>query len=476
MTIEAGTVLAGRYRVVRHVGTGGMASVYLATDEVLRREVAVKRVHAAPASESGRRIMREARIGGRLRHPGLVTVFDIVEDVDALLLVMEFVPGETLAQRLRRGSLPVAEALAVLRAVAEALDHAHAEGVVHRDVKPANILLRDGGGVKLADLGVATADDVTQITRTGGLLGTVSYMAPEQFEPGPVTAAADVYALASVAFECLAGRRPFDAPTPLELMGRIREIPAPDLRAMRADTPAAAADALRRGMAKDPADRPATAGALVGDLAAAFAADPAPFVDPPTVEQPAVTATPPPPTADPAPPPAAAPNPSPPRAAPRRLAWLVVVAVIAVAVAGVVLLSGDDTERGASSSPSGTQTGSRTEAAAEPKADGSSPEAAVRGFYTRAADGDLDGAWNLAGPAMRAQFENSRAAFEDTLGSLRSIEFVRLEETQRSAAAATVAIQTVAQHTNRTDRCTGTLRTIRRGEGWRVEPAGVSCR
>ena len=177
--IEPGTVLAGRYRVDRSLGSGGMGTVYLAEDDVLERPVAIKRVHAAPESESGRRIMREAQLGATLRDAALVTVYDVIADGDdAVLLVMEYVPGETLADLLARGPMQPVHALQILRPLAEALDHAHAEGVVHRDVKPANVLLRDDGAVKLADLGVATSEDMTQITRTGSLVGTVARSVP----------------------------------------------------------------------------------------------------------------------------------------------------------------------------------------------------------------------------------------------------------------------------------------------------------
>jgi hypothetical protein len=146
----------------------------------------------------------------------------------------------------------------------------------------------------------------------------------------------------------------------------------------------------------------------------------------------------------------------------------------------VVGLGGGDPEPGTTEradAPAAAEPRRDEEAAAPAaqRADGSSPEAAVRGFYTRAADGDLDGSWALAGPKMREQFRGSRARFEDTLGSLRSIEFRRLTETQRSSTTAVVAIETVAQHTNRTDTCSGTLGAVRQGSGWRVEPLGVRC-
>jgi eukaryotic-like serine/threonine-protein kinase len=520
VTIEAGTELAGRYRVVRHLGTGGMASVWLAEDGVLGREVAVKRVHAAPDSESGRRIVREARLGATLSHAALVPVFDIVPDGDALLLVMEYVAGETLADALKRGPMSPPRALAVLRPLADALDYAHSKGVVHRDVKPANILLRGDGAVKLADLGVATSEEVTQITRTGGLLGTVAYMAPEQFEPGPVTPAVDVYALASVAFEMLAGRRAHQAQSPLELMGQIREAPRPDLAEARPGTPPAAAEALQRGLARRPEDRPHTAGTLVDELEAAFGtkAPPPPRDDPPTERMTAIPPSPPaeptpepgpephadaeaPPEATPTPAPVGAPVPPPveqPDTAPAGVAAStarprrssqgrtrgLVGGLLALLLVGVVLVAllsggGDDEDppsdrAGTTATQSTKGTQAEEQAPATPPRADATPESAVRAFYERAADGDYDGAWNLAGPRFRAEF-GSRAGLEDTLGSLRSIEFQTLEETARSGRTATVRIATVAEHSTRTDRCTGTLQTVRRGDGWRVEPQAVKC-
>ena len=487
--IDAGTMLAGRYRVVRHLGTGGMASVYLAEDTVLGREVAVKRVHAEPNSENGRRIVREAKIGATLRHPSLVTVFDIASETDALLLVMEYVPGETLGERLRRGPLAPEQALAVLRPLGDALDYAHSEGIVHRDVKPANVLLRTDGAVKLADLGVATSEEMTQITRTGGLLGTVAYMAPEQFEPGPVTPAVDVYALASVAFEVLAGRRPHQAQSPLELMGQIREAPRPDLSDSRPDTPAAVAEALQRGMAREPADRPSSAGELVRELEAAFGAGPTARADPnndsATMKMAPVPPREPmatePDTVGATSSPAAVVRRGPERAGRKRGIAAAVLGLLLLAVIAVVALSGgggddpekaDSTKTGTTSQQQGTQ---ETQAAAKPPRADATPVSAVRAFYTRAAEGDFDGAWNLAGPRFRQAF-GSRAGLEDTLGSLRSIEFVKLEETGRRGSTATLQVQTVAEHSTRTDRCSGTLQAVRRGDGWRVEPAGLSCK
>ncbi|HEV3000843.1 MAG TPA: protein kinase [Solirubrobacteraceae bacterium] len=466
-----GTVLAGRYRVVRHAGSGGTATVYLAHDEVLDRDVAVKAVHAEPQSEHGRRIMREARLGAGLRHPHLVTVYDVVPQEGAILLVTEYVAGQTLADALRRGPLDPPRALAVLRAVASALDHAHERGIVHRDVKPANVLLGESGAVKLADLGIATAEDVTRITRTGGALGTVAYMAPEQFEPGPATPAADVYALAAVAFEALAGRRPYPGATAFEVFERLRAgATPPDVSELRPELPAAVGAVLRRGLASDPAERPA-AGELVAELEAAL--------EPEGEDMPAEATRPMAPAAPPSHSPAL-----PPRRRPRRsLVPLALLAAAGAAVAVVVASSrgGDDDAGRRAELPRSAATATQPKATAatrpapRPRAP-TTPVATVRAFYERAAEGDLAGAWRLAGPRMRAAFGNSLEVFSADLGSLRSITFRRLAQTGTAGDTSTVALETVAEHTDRTERCTGTVQTVRGASGrWLVEPHAIRC-
>src|SRR5919107_3770700 len=211
-------LLAGRYRTIERVGSGGMATVLLAEDERLGRRVAVKRLHAESPEDPARRFRREARLGASLNHPNLVAVYDIVTDEEDVLIVMEYVEGETLRDALERAPLEPERAIEVLRGVAAALDHAHAEGIIHRDVKPANVLVGSDGRVKLADLGIATAVEGTRITMSGTVLGTAAYMAPEQLEgsgkPGP---AADVYSLAVVAWEVLSGKRAYSGHSPLSI-------------------------------------------------------------------------------------------------------------------------------------------------------------------------------------------------------------------------------------------------------------------
>ena len=267
MAIAGDTLLAGRYRVLERLGSGGMATVFLAEDERLGRKVAVKRMHSDSPDDSALRFDREAKLGASLSHPNLVTVFDTVADDEGVLIVMEYVEGESLAGVLaEQERLDSDKAVSVVKAVAAALDHAHQNGIVHRDVKPANILLTPSGSVKLVDLGIANAADRTQITSAGTVLGTPSYMAPEQLDGGSLTPAVDIYALAVVAYEALTGRKARNGRTPVEIAHQVANESPPDLREVMTNAPPAAAEALCRGMAVDPRDRPSSAGELAREL------------------------------------------------------------------------------------------------------------------------------------------------------------------------------------------------------------------
>jgi eukaryotic-like serine/threonine-protein kinase len=265
-----GTLPAGRYRTIGRVGSGGMATVLLAEDERLGRQVAIKRLHAESPEDTARRFRREARLGASLNHPNLVAVYDIVTDDEGVLIVMEYVDGETLRDAIARGPVEPARAVEVLRGLAAALDHAHEEGIVHRDVKPANVLLGRDGRTKLADLGIATAVEGTRITMSGTVLGTAAYMAPEQLEGHKAGPAADIYSLAVVAWEMLSGRRAYEGRTPLEIATRKATDPPPSLADVWPEAPPAAVRLLARAMGPDPAARPATATALVDELARAL--------------------------------------------------------------------------------------------------------------------------------------------------------------------------------------------------------------
>lgn len=263
----AGELLGGRYRRIRTIGVGGMARVELARDTRLGRKVAIKRLHSDSPEEAVAPFAREARLGASLNHPNLVAVHDIASDGESVLIVMELVAGEALRDAIARGPLEPERVARIVHDVAAALDHAHAQGVVHRDVKPANVLLRRDGIAKLADLGIATAAEATAITRPDAMVGTAAYMAPERLDGRDASPLTDVYALAAVAFEALSGRPAREGQTPLEVAHQVVSGSPPDLRGAWRDAPPAAAAALARGMASDPSDRHRSAGALAADLA-----------------------------------------------------------------------------------------------------------------------------------------------------------------------------------------------------------------
>jgi serine/threonine-protein kinase len=251
-----------------------MASVLLCEDERLGRQVAVKRLHADSPVDVEQRFNREAKLGASLNHPNLVSVFDTATDEEGVLIVMEFVDGEPLSRTLRKGPLRPEEVRRLALDLGEALDHAHAQGIIHRDVKPGNVLIREDGVTKLADLGIATASDGTKITRSGIVLGTASYMAPEQLEGRELGPAADIYALAAITFEALSGSKPREGTTPMQIAHSIATEGPPDLAEAWPKAPKAAADVLKRGMALDPADRPGTAGEFARELAEALKEEP----------------------------------------------------------------------------------------------------------------------------------------------------------------------------------------------------------
>jgi eukaryotic-like serine/threonine-protein kinase len=323
-----------------------MASVLLCRDERLDREVAVKRLHADSPVDVERRFVREAKLGASLNHPNLVSVFDTATDEEGVLIVMEYVEGEALARTLRRGPLPPERVAAMVRDLGSALDHVHAQGVVHRDVKPGNVLLRRDGVTKLVDLGIATARDHTRLTHSGMVLGTAAYMAPEQLEGGESTSATDVYALAVVAYEALTGERARPGRTPMEIAHRIASEPPPDLRDALPGASPQAAEVLKRAMARDQGARPASAGELATRLAGALE-------EPPTAPTRAVPPTRTAPRPAPIPAPAAA-KPPPPagparrvgRPAGKRPVGAIALALVLLALAGAgvlaaVLSSGD---------------------------------------------------------------------------------------------------------------------------------------
>src|SRR3954469_15962503 len=257
-TVAAELVL-GRYRLGRRLGAGGFGTVYEATDDRLRRAVAVKVIpHEDGRPDSGR-AQREALAAGRLDHPGVVTMFDAGEDARARYLVSELVHGQTVDRLSAEGLLSDRDVLRIGLALAGALEHAHSRGVVHRDVKPQNVIVPDAprsaaAVAKLADFGVAHLAGDEPLTRTGDVVGTLAYMAPEQAAGRRVDERADLYSLALVLYEALAGHNPVRAGSPAATARRVGT-GLPPLRKARRDLPAALCLALDRPLAPDPEAR-----------------------------------------------------------------------------------------------------------------------------------------------------------------------------------------------------------------------------
>jgi eukaryotic-like serine/threonine-protein kinase len=256
--------LGGRYRVEALLASGGMGEVWTARDLLLDRAVAVKVLGPAFAGDgrAAERLRREARAAGRLDHPGIARVLDLGEDGGRPYLVMELLEGESLAERIgRAGPMAPAEAARVVAAVADALEAAHRAGVVHRDVKPGNVFLCADGSVKVLDFGIASAAGETALT-TGDLIGTAAYLAPERALGHRAAPPADVYALGVVLYELLAGRRPFEAASDLELAMAHVHAHAVPLAQAAPGTPSFLVAACERAMARDPASRPESAAAF----------------------------------------------------------------------------------------------------------------------------------------------------------------------------------------------------------------------
>lgn len=278
MTVPA-EVLGGRYRLEERLAVGGMGEVWRARDELLGRAVAVKllRTEYADDPEFLDRFRTEARHTASLSSPGIASIYDYGEvnerGVPAAYLVMELVEGEPLSDLLARGGrLAPARTMDIVGQVALALQVAHDAGIVHRDVKPGNLMLRPDGVVKVTDFGIARAMDAAGQTSSGVLAGTAYYVSPEQVEGRQLTPASDLYALGAVAFECLAGRRPFEGATPLEVSRAHVQQPTPELPD---DIPAPVRALVSAALAKDPANRPASAGLLGREALALAGAEPA---------------------------------------------------------------------------------------------------------------------------------------------------------------------------------------------------------
>ncbi|TXK41952.1 Stk1 family PASTA domain-containing Ser/Thr kinase [Nonomuraea sp. C10] len=261
-----GRLLDGRYRVESRIARGGMATVYLALDIRLDRTVALKVMHRSLADDPAfvRRFIGEAKSVASLSHPNVVHVFDQGTDGDVVYLSMEYVPGKTLRDVLRdRGRLPAREALEIMIPVLAALGAAHQAGMVHRDVKPENVLLADDGRIKVVDFGLARAIEATNQTRTGVMIGTIGYMSPEQVTTGGADVRSDVYAAGIMLFELVTGRQPYDGETPMSVAYRHVHDTVPAPSSLAADVPALIDTLVAQATAREPHDRPADATAML---------------------------------------------------------------------------------------------------------------------------------------------------------------------------------------------------------------------
>ncbi|HTX34348.1 MAG TPA: protein kinase [Bryobacteraceae bacterium] len=269
----------GRYKIVGKLGKGAMGMVFLAEDPLLHRQVAMKTIDLSVEDPSQRdflrdRLLRDARAAAALSHPHIVSVFDVIEEGNCAWLVMEYVAGETLAQRMAAGEpLDTGFTLRILAEVAAALDYTHARGVIHRDIKPSNIMIDAHGCAKIMDFGIARLSDGRTTTPTGMVMGTVEYMAPEQIKGETLDGRADQFALAAVAYQVLTGSTLFGPQSLTTLTYKLVHEAPPLPRARNPHLPPGVDEVLSRALKKQPAERFVNCAGFVAALAAAFAGD-----------------------------------------------------------------------------------------------------------------------------------------------------------------------------------------------------------
>lgn len=276
-----GQTIGGRYQIEQLIGQGGMSAVYRANDPNLRRIVAVKLIHTHLSDDPSfvRRFMEEAATVAQLRHPNIIQVYDFDHDEDVYFIVFEFIPGESLHARLDRvvksgRKISFEEAIRITAGVADALDYAHRRSLVHRDVKPANVMINVQEEPILMDFGIVKIVGGTQHTATGATVGTARYMSPEQVRSDNIDPRTDIYSLGVMLFEMLAGRAPFVADSAMTMMMMHVSDPVPDLNEFRPDTPRALREIVAKALAKNPANRFQTAGEFAAALRAVDLSNP----------------------------------------------------------------------------------------------------------------------------------------------------------------------------------------------------------
>jgi eukaryotic-like serine/threonine-protein kinase len=505
---------ADRFVLEREIGSGGMSRVFLGRDEVLDRPVAIKVLKPGyGGTDIGARFRREGKTAASLSHPNIVQVYDAGEDEfegrEASYIVMEYVPGGDLKDLIdARGTLSGAE-LSRLSGVAAGLAHAHERGVIHRDIKPHNVLLDEHGSPKLADFGIARALDATHATRTGSYLGTALYSAPEQLHGGKVTPKSDVYSLGVTLYHAATGEPPFNG-APIEVASQhISKEPTPPRELNEAVSPALETLILDC-MRKDPEARPAADDVRLGLLEAGQGVYPTQaYEESPAKEtsNAAKAPSPPPPRTDRRPGGA-----TPERGGERRrgllavLALVAVLAVIGLFAASSLLGGGGETGEGANPSgggaadrenaqqqggggggqattPAATQTANQTasapsqggggsddgeQAQADNKLTAEAAEQTIRDHYRVAASDDYQDAWNYLSNRYQQEI-GGQERWTDQFSTLESIEFTEGPTAEVEGNRATVSFSTIARHTNRVDRPSLTATLVEEEGEWKID-------
>ena len=461
-----------------------MARVFLGHDEVLDRPVAVKLLNPVHGgTEIGDRFGREGRTAARLAHPNIVQLYDAGEAEfygrETSYIVMEYVPGGDLKGLIdRRGRLPDPEITRLGEEVCAALAHSHERGIIHRDIKPHNILLDENGHAKVTDFGIARALDTTQATRTGFFLGTAQYSSPEQLQGQWVTPKSDIYSLGTTLYQAAAGELPFVGQTPLEIASQhVSKSPTPP-RSRGAEVSGNLEALILSCLAKEPDDRP-TADELRSQLgaqihnAAATPAQPAASVG--AAQAPAA----------PSPPPVGRQGGKRRRGSLAALALLTVLVVIGILAAPNLLGWGGDQNAGSNNAGqnnmqagnAGLSGGGQQNVASSPSQIGSeqgfltaqAAEQTVREVYSTAADGEYHTSYGLLSQDFKTSEAQTQAQWANTFADLQSIRFVEGPDAQVSGTTARVTGVTIAEKVSRTERNTVTWRMVNEGAEWKLD-------
>lgn len=253
--ITKGQKINDRYEIVRSIGEGGMANVYLGYDTILDRNVAIKVLRGDLSNDEKfvRRFQREALSASSLSHPNIVEMYDVGEDNGIYYIVMEYIEGQTLKQLLkRRGSLTLSEAIDIMLQITEGMAHAHDSYIIHRDLKPQNIMIQDDGQIKITDFGIAMALNSTQLTQTNSVMGSVHYLPPEQAAGKGSTIKSDIYSMGIIFYELLTGSLPFKGENAVEIALKQMKEPLPDLREDNPSIPMSVENVIIKATAKNP--------------------------------------------------------------------------------------------------------------------------------------------------------------------------------------------------------------------------------